>query len=292
MRTSLPNSKRTVRNLVIFSVVVVASGWAGYGLDRLIDNPPDQSLGMLLWLVGPLAAALLLRAFGGDGWESFGLRPALRGNGVWYAVSLLIYPASAALVLAAGAVLGQVAFPGFSLGRLLQIFAAGLLPALVKNIFEEFAWRGYLAPKLFSLELNDYIGYALTGLIWGAWHIPYWLLFLGEAQIQAATGQSLATFVPMAILGLIPASVVYNEIRLLSGSVWPALLLHSVGNALVDGLIAQGLIVVAGGVGALLFAPTHQSLGTMAVFLVAGVWLRRRRLGGQAAAFDRRGAPV
>ena len=38
--------KRTVRNLVIFTVVVLASGWLGYGLDRLMNNTPSGQQGL------------------------------------------------------------------------------------------------------------------------------------------------------------------------------------------------------------------------------------------------------
>jgi membrane protease YdiL (CAAX protease family) len=277
------NNKRLIRNLVIFTAVVLACGWLGYGLDRLMNNPPSQQLGLLLWLIAPLSAALLLRAFAGDGWKDFGLWPAFRGNGIWYAASLMIYPFGAALVLGLGSALGLVTFPNFSLSRLLPVFAMGLIPSFVKNIFEEFAWRGYLAPKINSLGLNDYAGHVIVGLIWGGWHIPYWLFFLGNAQIQAATAQGLATFVPAAILGLITASIAYNEIRLLTNSVWPALLMHTVGNALIDVLVVQGFVKIAAGMG-FLVSPTHQSLLTMVFFLLAGIWLRQQRVKKQLAA--------
>jgi ABC-type spermidine/putrescine transport system permease subunit I len=67
MKLQNPEHKRTVRNLVIFTVVVLASGWLGYGLDRWMNNPPAQQPGLLLWLITPLITALLLRAFAGDG---------------------------------------------------------------------------------------------------------------------------------------------------------------------------------------------------------------------------------
>jgi len=156
--------KRTARNLVIFTVVVLASGWLGYGLDRLMNNPPEQQLGLLLWLITPLITVLLLRAFAGDGWKDFGLRPALKRNAIWYVASLLIYPLVAVLVLAIGGILGLVTAPNFSLNLLLSVFAGGLIASFIKNIFEEFAWRGYLAPKVYSLGLNAYVGHAIVGL--------------------------------------------------------------------------------------------------------------------------------
>ncbi len=277
MKTENPEQKRTIRNLIIFTSVVLASGWIGYGLDKLTKNPPGQAgLGMLLWLILPLATALLLRAFAGDGWKDFGLRPNFKNNGVWYVVSLLIYPVVAILVLSIGGVFGFVTAPNFSFNLLLSVFAGGLAAAFIKNIFEEFAWRGYLAPKVYSLGLNAYVGHAIVGLIWGCWHIPYLLFLLDRKLIYATTTQSMATFVPMGVISLIGASIAYGELRLLTNSVWPPLVLHTVGNALVDVLVIQGFFKIAAGTD-ILFSPGHQSLLTLVFFTVIGIVLHRLR---------------
>ena len=277
MQLQTQEHKRTFRNLVIFTVVVLASGWLGYGLDRVMNKPPGQTLGLLLWLTMPLIAALLLRAFAGDGWADFGLWPALQGNVIWYVVTLLIYPVAAGVVLAIGGLLGFVTAPTFSLGLLLAIFAGGLIPSFIKNIFEEFAWRGYLTPKVYALGLDGYLGHALVGLIWGCWHIPYLLFMLDRTVIQATTTQPMATFIPMAIINLMAASIVYGEIRFLTHSVWPPVLLHTVGNALVDVLVVQGFFKLAPGID-FLVSPGHQSWLTMIVFALIGIGLHQLRI--------------
>ena len=268
--------RRTIRNLIIFTVVVLACGWLGYGLDQALQSPPDQRLGMLLWLVAPLLTVLALRAFGGDGWRDFGLRPNFRGNLVWYAVSLLLYPVTALFVLGVGALLGLVSAPGFDLGRLAAVVAAGFVGQAFKNIFEEFAWRGYLAPKIAALGWDGYGGHLLTGAIWGAWHIPYLLFMVDRKVLAATTSQSPLVFSLMAIVSLMGASIAYNELRLLTGSTWPALLLHTVGNALVDVLVVQGFVTLAAG-SDWLVSPGHQSLLTLVAFVAVGVALHRAR---------------
>jgi hypothetical protein len=90
MNIQSQSRKQTIRNLTIFAFIVIGIGWLGTGLDALMNNPPSQRLGMLLWLVAPLGASLLLRAFAGDGWKDLGIRPDLKGNGVWYGVGLLL----------------------------------------------------------------------------------------------------------------------------------------------------------------------------------------------------------
>ena len=41
-------NRTTIRNLAIFTALVLASGWIGWGVDQLMGNPSGESLGMLL----------------------------------------------------------------------------------------------------------------------------------------------------------------------------------------------------------------------------------------------------
>lgn len=63
--------------------------------------------------------------------------------------------------------------PGFALNPYLQMVMPGLAVFFMFAIFEEFGWRGYLAPKLASLGINRYLGYAITVVVWATWHLPY-----------------------------------------------------------------------------------------------------------------------
>ena len=134
-----------------------------------MGNPSSESLGMLLWIVAPLAACLLLRAFAGDGWKDLGIKLNFKGNVLGYIVALLVFPVITALIMIIGKVSGVIFFPDLSVSALvtfLQVFMFGLLSGFFKNIFEEFGWRGYLTPKIDSLKLNDYVGHLIVGLIW------------------------------------------------------------------------------------------------------------------------------
>lgn len=266
--------RRTTRNLAIFTVVVLLCGWIGRGLDALTNAEPGQGIGQLVWIVTPLLTALLLRAFAGDGWSDFGLRPALRGNIGWYAISLLVYPAVVAVFLLLGRLAGAVTMPDLSAVTVASLGAA--LPMLlvfgfVKNIFEEFAWRGYLAPKTYELGHANYTGHTIVGLIWGGWHLPY------LASISPHRSVDLFTMGPLFLLGAIAASIVYGEIRLATNSVWPAVLMHTVGGLVIGLLLFTYPITVADG------SMTLFSLGVegglmIALMALAGVLLRRWRL--------------
>lgn len=108
MNKPIQADRVAIRNLVIFSVVVLSIGWTGRGLDVLMDGAATESLGMGLRLIVPTALCLLLCAFAGDGWRNFGVRPNYKGNAVWYVVALLVYPVLTALVLVVGRGLGPV----------------------------------------------------------------------------------------------------------------------------------------------------------------------------------------
>ena len=84
------DKKRTKRNLIIFTVMVLGLAILAGVIEPFTVPPgsePDTSgLGQLLWLIAPLVIMLLLRIFGGDGWGDFGLRPNFKGNGFWWLV--------------------------------------------------------------------------------------------------------------------------------------------------------------------------------------------------------------
>ena len=56
----LQGRTRAATNFAIFAAVAVTIGWAGIALDRAMDEPRGNSLGMALWLVLPALTAVLL----------------------------------------------------------------------------------------------------------------------------------------------------------------------------------------------------------------------------------------
>ena len=274
----MSNNRTTIRNLVIFTTIVLAIGWIGRGLDVQLGNPTREGLGILLWISIPLVASLLLRAFAGDGWKDFGIKPNFKGNLRWYAVAILVFPVATSLILIVGYAFGLITFPNASastLGLISQAFVLALPTILLKNFFEEAAWRGYLAPKVYSLGLHDYLGHVIVGIIWGAWHIPYYLFYEAPAVLQEFTTLNMAAYIPLAIVVMISWSFVYGEIRLLTDSIWPVVLMHAVEDAFLFALIIDGHIQILPGTDWLI-SPMNGLL-CVALFLVIGVGLRQLR---------------
>jgi membrane protease YdiL (CAAX protease family) len=270
--------RRTTRNLAIFIVTALGIGWLGRLLDVATGQPSTEGPGILLWIVTPATVAVLLRTFAGDGWADAGLTPNLRGNGRWYVLALLVYPVLATIVVAVGALLGLITIAGLSwaaLAAILQTSALALAPQVLKNIFEESAWRGYLAPKIYGLGWNDYLGHVVVGLVWGAWHIPYYLHFLDRTVLQQFTTLPLAVFIVAAIVVMVVWAIVYGELLLLTRSIWPAVLMHSVEDAFVNPLFTERRIAIERGADWLV-SPVN-GLVSIALFLALGVGLNRYR---------------
>ncbi len=104
-----------------------------------------------------------------------------------------------------------------------------LLPSFVFNgtlsaVLEEVGWRGFLVPKMF--EVTSFSKTSLmTGLIWVAWHCPlviYSNVRLGNAPLP----YSLMCFT-VFVVGL---SFAASWLRLKSGSIWSAAVLHGSHN--------------------------------------------------------------
>jgi membrane protease YdiL (CAAX protease family) len=265
-------TNRTLRNLTIFTVLTLASGWLGRWVDGLSGQPPSLAgMGALIWLTGPFVVSLLLRAFAGDGWQDLGIRPAFRGHGLWYTTSILIYPLCATLVVGIGLAAGAVSFSSSaSFGMFSQAFALLLVPQLLTNIPEEFGFRGYLAPKLYALPLHIFVAHVLVGLIWGLWHVPF------LSAITAYTTESLASLLPRFLLGTVAASIVYGEIRLLTNSVWPAVVMQTAGGAFIGSLMLDNLITISGG--GWFFAPVLEGTLMIVLFTLIGftIYLLRK----------------
>jgi len=226
-----------IRNVILFSALVFVVAWIAPLMD---GSTSSQGPGFILWGTSPLLISLLMRAATRD-WDDLGAKPAIKRNFQWYGLSALFYPVIMVLALLVGVLIAILSVSEFSLGQYLQIALTALPPFLVFAIFEEVGWRGYLAPKLASLGLNQYAAAALLALVWTAWHVPYlqtlpWVPF----------SENLLPFLPRFFLLLFSTSLVYDAIRNQTGTFWPAVLMHGLGNAFGHPLEADYLRVAVG----------------------------------------------
>jgi len=267
----------TRRNLFIFTVFVLGIAVLASIIEPFTvppsAEPGTSGLGQLLWLISPLVIMLLLRIVGGDGWSDLGIRPNFKGNGFWWLVSVLIFPVVITATVILGVLLGGLKLDLSMYSVFLVALLPGFISALFKNIFEEFTWRGYLAPKVYSLKLNIWLSHAIVGLVWGAWHMPFVFVFW-----PYLTPNMLWYFVPLLLIGTISQSVVYGEIRLATDSVWPAWIMHTIGNAFGNALLLSGFIQLNSRK-EVWFTPGAEGVVSMILILAIGYWLHQRRKG-------------
>jgi membrane protease YdiL (CAAX protease family) len=255
---------RSKFNIILFGIVTSGCGFLGNAINSLY-HPQDtmQSLGVLIWLVSPLAANLLLRSFAGDGWKDLGIQLNLRKGWKWYLTALLVVPLISLMVIGLGLLTGFITAEGFTskgFQPFILLTGSAFAGTMVKNVFEEFAWRGYLTPRLEAMKSNPIINSMVTGLIWAAWHIPYYLYFLSPEVIKSQTSLSVPALILMSFLILPVQALAYGELRLLSKSVWPDWLLHTTANAVSFALVTVGFITISGGLPGFLLTPGTEGI--------------------------------
>jgi membrane protease YdiL (CAAX protease family) len=167
-----------------------------------------------------------------------------------------------AVRLGSGSQPAGVVIAGFVATQLLF----GLLPGCAFALGEEIGWRGYLVPRL-AERFRERRAALLSGAIWAMWHYP--MILLADYRGGGPVGFGTACFTVMAVGIAVPLA----WLRLRSGSLWPATLLHATHNLLVQAVF-DPLTTDAG--------PTEYVIGefgaALAVAAVVVGWLTWRRL--------------
>jgi membrane protease YdiL (CAAX protease family) len=225
-----------VARVVIYSVSVNVLAWWGSSLG---GDPASPGLGFLIWGTAPAVVALAMRAITRD-WSDFGARPSISRYGAWYLVSAMAFPLALAVALVLGTATGASTVSGSSWSAFRGAAGTGMLTFFVFALFEEVGWRGYLAPKLYSLHMNVFIAHTLVALVWASWHLPY------IAELSSYTTEATATFIPRFYLGTAAFSILLGEIRIITATFWPAVLMHWIGNAIANPLAAEVVTLTPG----------------------------------------------
>ncbi|MGN5651982.1 CPBP family glutamic-type intramembrane protease [Bacillus sp. Brlt_9] len=268
------NRKHVKLHLIIFVLIVLASGWIGVFLDSLLtDQPEGNSLGMGLWLILPFFVSILLRVLSRD-WHDFGIKPNLKGSFKWYFVAILIYPFVTLITISLALFFGVVNITNFEMSSLCSLILISTIGNFIKNIFEEFSWRGYLTPKLIELKLNDWLIYLVSGLIWALWHAAYYIVFLPNEYFESIS--RLNMLLAGCIL-MVCWSIMYVEIYRLTKSVWPCVIMHAIEDAVPTILVTITGIITLTNSSDFWLNPISGVVATI-IFLGIGIVLRSIRI--------------
>ena len=271
MRTN----KKTLRNVILFSLVAISCGWIGVGVNQLLGEPSNlESLGSGIFIASPIVCMILLCLLGGDGWKDFPLKPRFKQNTRWYIFAIAVYPVVIGITLFVGKLLGWVDVSKFSVATYLPVFATAFLPVFIKNILEETAFRGYLTVKMEQLTKNEWVIYVVVAFVCQIWHLPYNLIFLDDAYQATFFPYSKVLFVFVSFVVIAVWTIMYTEIFFLSRSLLLVILMHSMKDAL-NPLISEGFTVISPDK-TLLVSPLFGLIPTL-IYLVIGLYLRRIR---------------
>lgn len=218
----MDKNSKTLREIIVFlalTIILSALAYVPIIQGGTMGGGQSKSAGFLMLAPG-LAAIITYLVFEHSlrpiGWRPGKIKYLLLGLVIPLIYCIVEY--SLVWLIGQGRYNGQFPpiFPIF-LGTMLF---NGTLSALL----EEVGWRGFLVPKM-----NTLTGFTttamITGLIWAAWHYPliiYSNVRLGNTPLQI----SLVCFTIFVVGFSFPAA----WLRLKSGSIWPAALLHGSQN--------------------------------------------------------------
>jgi uncharacterized protein len=219
----------------IFYFLIIKSGHLGAGRGSYV-------LG-LMW--SPAVAAMLTRKIHGQSLGTLGWRwGATRYQIMSYLIPLAYATIAYGLVWIfrlggfydrqfvanMGQSFGLGALPARAAIALYFLFSAtvGMVRSCSSALGEEIGWRGFLVPQL--AKSHSYTVTALaSGIIWSIWHYP--VLIFADYNSGTPTWYALLCFTVMVV----SISFVLAWMRLKSGSLWTAMLLHASHNLFIQG---------------------------------------------------------
>jgi membrane protease YdiL (CAAX protease family) len=213
----------------------------------------------------PLAAAMVTIILGGGlkrraAWRGFGVTRA--GFRAWLP-ALAIPGAVLPIGYVAAAATGNADFglsgttPVFFAGTTVAIVAAASLEA----IGEELGWRGYLLPRL--ADLGRVRAGLAGGLLWATWHAP--LIYIAGAYRPGAGPLYMVSFT----VTIVAMGFVANELRMASGSSWPAVVFHGAHN----GILFQLGVLTTASTGLLAGIGDESGLVPMTLYVLVALWI-------------------
>ena len=218
------------RGLVIYFAVVVLLSAPIQAVIIASDLEGGRN-GIVQWLalIGalmfvPTTASVVARLALGEGFSDVSWRLGGR-RGRDAVLQAMVFPVAIGLAVygvawAAGLI--GLSVPPTGLGGWAAAIAVLAILNIILSSGEEIGWRGYMLTRLIDAGVPKPI--LASGLIWGAWHVP---LFLWGGFVEGVP-PLLAT----ALLIVMPPSLGYvlARMRLETGGVWPAIVLHAAWN--------------------------------------------------------------
>ena len=228
----------------------------------------------LMWCPGVAASLVRLLSQGnlqGTGW---------RWRETWLHVASYLLPAALGLVVyglvwltGVGSFSPDGLTPGKGIGRALPLPAVifllvtfGMIQSVFFALGEEIGWRGFLVPELARITTFSRTAW-ISGAAWAVYHYP--LILFADYHSGMPKWFALGAFTWMVIA----SAFVYAWVRLKSGSLWTAVILHASHNLFIQSIfdpLTKDRAVTT-------YVTTEFGVGLALAYTVAAVYVWRRR---------------
>ncbi|MBY9080152.1 CPBP family intramembrane metalloprotease [Paenibacillus sp. HN-1] len=186
------------------------------------------------YMLTPALAVLIMMlvvtrdGYSRKGWAALGLKKLPGWRGAFFALLIPLIPLAvgSGIVWALG--WSKLDIPADFQGIPWKAFPAVIVLVYVKSVCvesmgEELGWRGYLLPRMLGMGTKKAM--LLNGLIHGLWHFP---VILNTTEYHS--NENLWLLLPLALASTVFLAPVIGELRLRTGSVWAASMLHTSHN--------------------------------------------------------------
>lgn len=147
----------------------------------------------------------------------------------------------------------------------------GLPRSTASALGEEIGWRGFLVPELF--KITSFTKTALiSGLIWATWHYPVLLFADYNSGTPAWYGLTCFTIVVIGI------SFPLGWLRLKSGSLWTAAILHASHNLFIQSIFTP--LTTDTGITEYLIDEFGAALALISIVVAFIFWQKRHEVEG------------
>jgi uncharacterized protein len=142
----------------------------------------------------------------------------------------------------------------------------GVVSSTARALGEEIGWRGFLLPRLVQ-QFGFTVGCLISGCIWAVWHYP--LLLFADYNAGTRPAFALTCFTLMVIAD----AYILGWLRLKSGSLWPAAILHASHNLFIQAIFDR----ITAPAGKALYVTTEFGAGLVLTTgaVAAYLWTRR-----------------
>jgi membrane protease YdiL (CAAX protease family) len=226
MTISPPAARRGL--LIYLATVAVLSAPIEIGI--IATDAMAQTGSSIRWLTAlmlvPTLGSIVARVVQREGFADLRFR---RGRNVGRAIAVAVGLPFVVGAVAYGSawLTGLVGIEILPLGMWAILFGLMLALNLVLSTGEELGWRGYMLPRM--VEAGVPAPVLVSSLVWGLWHVP---LFLWGDFVHDGPSPIIATALLMGTTTAL--GYLLGRLRLDSGNVWPAVVLHIVWNTVIQ----------------------------------------------------------